>query len=526
LEDKSLDDEYDTDLNEEHLANSGFDRCNFDDDTAINGLQDIWKVEVNEAPAEYIMKFHFPNNEVAFVFYNWYANVNGFAARKSKFMRNIKGEITQQTFLCYREGTRQVKVDAGVIRKRRSKLRTRCGCLAKCRVHIEATNGRWYIKYLNDEHNHPLLDDKFIGMLPAHRKMTEYDILQMNNMRKVGIRTPHIYGLFANQAGGYQKVGFRKRDMYNQLERQRRSNISDASDALGFLESMRSTDDKIFWKHTVDEDGRLEKLIWFDGVGQMDYSVFGDVLAFDATYQKNKYLCPLVVFSGVNHHNQSIVFGSAIVRNETEQTYVWLLEQFLTAMGGKSPTSVITDGDLSMRNAIKRVFPDAHHRLCAWHLLRNATSNVGNVQFVSRLRQCMLGDYDIAEFKRKWESMVVEFCVEENKWVNELYEKRNMWATAHIRGNFFASFRTTSRCEVLHSQLGKYVNFQNNLLEFLHHYFRCLSFMRYKEVEADFSSIHGEIVMQTEFHSLERSAANVYTRDIFFAISSYTKESM
>lgn len=63
------------------------------------------------------MKFHFPNNEVAFVFYNWYANVNGFAARKSKFMRNIKGEITQQTFLCYREGTRQVKVDAGVIRK-------------------------------------------------------------------------------------------------------------------------------------------------------------------------------------------------------------------------------------------------------------------------------------------------------------------------------------------------------------------------------------------------------------------------
>jgi len=211
LEDKSLDDEYGTDLNEEHLANSGFDRRNFDDDTAINGLQDIWKVEVNEAPAEYIMIFHFPNNEVAFVFYNWYANVNGFDARRSKFMRNIKGEITQQTFLCYREGARQVKVDAGVIRKRRSKLRARCGCLAKCRVHIEATNGRWYIKYLNDEHNHPLLDDKFMGMLPADRKMTEYDILQMNNMRKVRIRTPQIYGLFANQAGGYQKIGFRKK---------------------------------------------------------------------------------------------------------------------------------------------------------------------------------------------------------------------------------------------------------------------------------------------------------------------------
>jgi hypothetical protein len=31
--------------------------------------------------------------------------------------------------------------------------------------------------------------------------------------------------------------------------------------------------------------------------------VFGDVVAFDAAYKRNKYMCPLVVFSGVNHHN-------------------------------------------------------------------------------------------------------------------------------------------------------------------------------------------------------------------------------
>jgi len=96
-----------------------------------------------------------------------------------------------------------------------------------------------------------------------------------------------------------------------------------------------------------------------------DWSVFGDVLAFDATYKRNKYLCPVVVFSGVNHHNQSIVFAAAIVANETKSTYVWLLQQLLEAMGGKSPLSVINDGDLAMRKAIKIVFPNAHHRLCA-----------------------------------------------------------------------------------------------------------------------------------------------------------------
>lgn len=39
--------------------------------------------------------------------------------------------------------------------------------------------------------------------------------------------------------------------------------------------------------------------------------------------------------------------------------------------------------------------------------------------------------------------------------------------------------------------------------------------MRYIEVEADFVSSHGEPMLQTQFKSLERLAAEVYTRDIF-----------
>ncbi|KAL4344900.1 hypothetical protein AHAS_Ahas11G0224600 [Arachis hypogaea] len=76
----------------------------------------------------------------------------------------------------------------------------------------------------------------------------------------------------------------------------------------------------------------------------------------------------------VNHHNQSIVFGVGIVYIEGKPTYTWLLEQLLEAMDGKSPISVIIDGDLAMKNIITAVFPKSHHKLCAWHLLRNATS--------------------------------------------------------------------------------------------------------------------------------------------------------
>lgn len=66
---------------------------------------------------------------------------------------------------------------------------------------------------------------------------------------------------------------------------------------------------------------------------------------------------------------------------------------------------------------------NAFHRLCAWHLLRNATSNVKNPKFVSRFKQCMLGDFDVVEFKQRWEALVVVFGLENNNWVRDLYQK-------------------------------------------------------------------------------------------------------
>ncbi|KAK2351779.1 protein FAR1-RELATED SEQUENCE [Trifolium repens] len=474
----------------------GVGGCIFSEVNVVNCLEDISKIDFKQLREEDVMRYHFIDLEVAFTFYNWYA--------------------IKLSWFCWKEkqGVRKQK-NTPSSRIRVPKACIRCGCEAKCRVHIESNSGRWYMKLLHNAHNHTLLDEKFTGMLPAHRKMSNHDIWRMSNMRQAGMKTSHIFGLFATEAGGYEKVGFRRRDMSNEQERQRLTSSTDAKVACEYLQSMRISDESMFWKHKVDNNGRLTHLFWCDGVAQRDYMIFGDVVAFDATYKRNKYMCPLVVFSGVNHHNQSIVFCGAIVCDETEETYVWLLEQLLEAMGGKSPTSVITYGDLAMRNAIRRVFPDCHHRLCAWHLIRNACTNIGKKQFVRKFKQCMLGDYDVGEFKVKWDKMIIDFGLQDNKWLKEMYEKRHMWATAHIRGKFFARFRTTSRCEGLHAQFGKYVNYQNNLLEFLHQFFRCLNYMRYTELEADFGSVHGDPVLETPLSLLERVVAQLYTREVF-----------
>ncbi|XP_057457216.1 protein FAR1-RELATED SEQUENCE 5-like [Lotus japonicus] len=335
----------------------------------INSMGDAANILWDSINETELTKYHFLNRDVAYEFYNFYARVKGFSIRKSKILRNIKGVIIRQDFVCHKEGFREGKNKNRENRKRETKVETRCGCSARMRVRLLADGGRWIVAVFWDAHNHALLEGHQSSMLPAHRKINEGDIVGMNSMRKAGISTTEIYNLIADQSGGFDKTNFLKVDILNQMTKQKQKEHCDAKAVMVYLKGLGSGDPGMYWSHEVDEQGNLKQLFWADEISRMDFQVFGEVLAFDATYRKNKYSCPIVVLLGVNHHCQTIVFGTAVLTNEKEESYVWVLEQFLAAMKGKVPTAVITDGAPAMRNAITRIFPEAHHRLCAWHLL-------------------------------------------------------------------------------------------------------------------------------------------------------------
>ncbi|KAL4275512.1 hypothetical protein AHAS_Ahas20G0114600 [Arachis hypogaea] len=152
-----------------------------------------------------------------------------------------------------RQGYREKKWLEMANRKREHKIMTRCGCLAKMRIKRKNGSCKWYMSQFMDEHNHELTSRKYIDYLRLHRRISDVEIAQMTSMREVGISIPKIYESFAAQVRSFNLVTFTKQDMRNQF----------------------------------------------------DYVVFGDVLAFDATYGRNKYNLHVVVFLGVNHHNQT-----------------------------------------------------------------------------------------------------------------------------------------------------------------------------------------------------------------------------
>src|SRR3954471_23681261 len=100
------------------------------------------------------------------------------------------------------------------------------------------------------------------------------------------------------------------------------------------------------------------------------YQEYGDCISFDTTFLTNKYNLLFAPIVGVSPHGKTYLFACALIANESTKTFKWLFQQFLVAMGGKHPESVITDQDKGMEGALAVVFPRASHRTCLFHVVK------------------------------------------------------------------------------------------------------------------------------------------------------------
>jgi transposase-like protein len=82
---------------------------------------------------------------------------------------------------------------------------------------------------------------------------------------------------------------------------------------------------------------------------------------------------------GINHHWKNTLFGCAFLIDETTESFIWMFETFLAAIGGRQPKSIFSDQDQAMANAVKVVFPRSRHRLCLWHISKNARQHLAGL---------------------------------------------------------------------------------------------------------------------------------------------------
>jgi transposase-like protein len=171
---------------------------------------------------------------------------------------------------------------------------------------------------------------------------------------------------------------------------------------------MRKVNDDFYFDIDVDDECRLRNVFWANARSRASYEDFGDMVTFDTTYLTNKYEMSFAPFVGVNHHGQSILLGATLILSEHTASFVWLFETWLKCMKGRAPRAIITDQDRAMKNAINKVFPNARHRFCLWHILKKKKkkkkipkkfgSNSQYNAIKSAIRNCVYNSHTCDEF--------------------------------------------------------------------------------------------------------------------------------
>ncbi|WCJ38214.1 FAR1-related sequence 5 [Euphorbia peplus] len=231
-----------------------------------------------------------------------------------------------------------------------------------------------------------------------------------------GLNPKETLELLTRQAGGHENLGFIPEDYKNYLssKRTREMKLGDTCGVLEYLQNMQSQDPSFTYAIQVDADGLITNIFWADAKMKVDYDYFGDVVCFDTTYRKNKEGRPFAMFVGVNNHKQTLIFGAALLYDETAETFKWLFDTFVNAMSGKKPKSILTDQDLAMTKALATQWPESHHRLCIWHIYQNAAKNLKFVfekfKDFAKDFSSIVYDYEhVEDFLIAWDKMLEKY---------------------------------------------------------------------------------------------------------------------
>lgn len=450
----------------------------------------------------------FDTCEDAYKFYNMYSWVLGFSIRCGDNYTNTKKIRTNQEYKCQREG-----------KEKAAKFSTtRCGCKAMIRLAI-CDDSTWYVKAFVGEHNHQLVESCGEKKhLSSHRHIDEHTKEWIRHLRENNVSLSRVNLVLGSVFGG--NVPFSKKTL-------RTFCSSIASDALKddvkkTMESFRemiSNDPRFVFSVQLDDNDNLKSLMWTSGRSRSLYQYFGDAVTFDTTYDTNIYKMPFGMFVGVNNHFQSVIFAGVLLTNETSVDFKWAFEEFIAMMGGKAPSTILTDQCLAMTIAIRENLKKTTHRWCKWHVLRRAGEALGHVH---KAHKTFAGDFNklvnhmltIEEFENGWEHIISKYGLEDNPFMIRAYEVRDKWAKPYFKEVFCARMTSTQRSESANHVLKVYVPCKSSINMFVKQYTKLIDDREKADDEAEKNSSQRTTEVLVGY-PIEKHAAKIYTPSVF-----------
>uniref|UniRef100_A0A453SZJ1 Uncharacterized protein n=2 Tax=Aegilops tauschii subsp. strangulata TaxID=200361 RepID=A0A453SZJ1_AEGTS len=399
-----------------------------------------------------VIGMQFDTWEEGMTFYKMYAHEVGFSVRTWTTHKDEHG-ILWKRFVCAREGWRKVAREEERIKPKRKFKLTRCGCEAMIGLKRQ-DDGKYKVARFVQSHTHQLISPSKRHLIKSNREVSSELRSKLLTCHKAMVGTSTAYHLLSVEKGGPENVGCTKHDFQNSHRDFKRAiKGADGQIIVDIMKRKQAANPAFYFDYQVDENDKLINIFWADSICRKNYSLFGEVVSFDSTYRFNRYNLVFAPFTGVNNHRSCVTLGAAFLWNVKKESYIWLFKTFLKAMSGVAPKIIMNDEDQSMRIGIEQVFPNTKHRLCMWHILMKLTEKVGatmknNPDFHERFMACIWGSETPSEFESQWCSIISDFGLKDNTWLQEKYEARKSWIPAYFTEITLGGIlRTTSRSE-------------------------------------------------------------------------------
>ncbi|XP_047953316.1 protein FAR1-RELATED SEQUENCE 5-like [Salvia hispanica] len=470
----------------------------------------------------------FQSLDFAFAFYDVYARAVGFDTRKQGMRKATDGVTTWYYVVCNREGCKRsneeddVNARSGFTLKRR-RLSKRCGCKASIsfKYFSEAGIPGYIIHEFNEVHNHCMVESEHQQFMTLNRKLDDVHHKFILDCSKANIGPTLTFKVLKEILGGFDLVGCNLGDIRNtSRDIKAFAHGCDVQMVLDDMAKKKELSDAFTYHYEVNAANQLVALFWCDGLMKMNYHMFGDIVAFDSTYNTNRYCMIFTPFTGKDNHGKPVTFAAGLVCNEKTGAFAWLFKHFVECMG-VAPKMIVTDQDLGMRSAIQEVLVGTRHRWCMWHIMHKLASKVPgrllrDEDFKKEFNACVWSDLlEPDEFEEEWNGVIERYELEDVDWLNTLYEYRQMWIPAYFRDFPLGSMiRTTSISESENSFYKNFMKPRANLAELYLYFNNALDFQRNARTKLDYNDATSVPILATKL-GFEKHAATIYTDSMF-----------
>ncbi|WVZ94939.1 hypothetical protein U9M48_040765 [Paspalum notatum var. saurae] len=454
----------------------------------------------SDAVVDPYIGMEFESLESAKTFYYSYASRVGFEARVRQSRKSQDESLKMLKLVCSRHRYHSGRENNGDDAKRvRALDPSRDGCDALFEI-IRKGKGTWTVSKLILEHTHEL------NPAPASRV---HCVRSQGEVLVIANNFADTRNLLLNGQDSQ-----RPREMrYNDL------GPEDAQSLFEYLKERQDEDPSFFYAVQHEKNGQSVNVFWADAKARMAYYHFGDAVRFDTTFRKNKENIPIVIFSGVNHHVQPIVFGCALLLDESEASFTWLFEKWLEAMHIGPPVSLLTELNRGMAAAVAKVLPNTHHIFCEKHILDTVKEELHGVfpdlePFITDMRKCIDGSTIEESFESGWNSIIIKHGLSNNDLLQSVYDIREQWAPAYTKKVFCPRNLMPTTCGNIEKVVEKYFSSRTELRVAVWQLGQAISSSFEAEVQADYFTTFQMPPLSTA-SPVEKQGSSIFTSTVF-----------